>query len=60
MGAMALGLPTPLIIGGLRTLADQTGCGNIVNWNLVTLGDLKVITESTSILRNGAGMCNVT
>jgi hypothetical protein len=40
-GAMALGLPTPLIIGGLRTLADQTGCGNIVNWNLVSLGDLK-------------------
>ena len=40
-GAMALGLPSPLIIGGLRTLADQTGCGNIVNWNLVSLGDLK-------------------
>lgn len=40
-GAMALGLPTPLIIAGLRTLADQTGCGNIVNWNLVSLGDLK-------------------
>ena len=40
-GAMALGLPTPLIIGGLRALASQTGCDNIVNWNLVTLGDLK-------------------
>ena len=33
---MALGSSTPLIIGGLRTLADQTGCGNIVNWNLVS------------------------
>ena len=40
-GAMALGLPTPLIIGGLRTLADQTGCGSIVNWDLVPPGDLK-------------------
>ncbi len=40
-GAMTLGVPTPIIIGGLRTLADQTGCGNIVNWNLVSLGDLK-------------------
>ena len=40
-GAMALGLPTPLILGGLRTLADQTGCGNIINWNLVSMGDLK-------------------
>jgi hypothetical protein len=40
-GAMAIGLPTPLIIGGLRTLASQTGCDNIVNWNLVSYGDLK-------------------
>ena len=40
-GAMAIGLPTPLIIGGLRTLASQTGCDNIVNWNLVSSGDLK-------------------
>lgn len=40
-GAMALGVPTPIILGGLRTLAGQTGCGNIVNWNLVNLGDLK-------------------
>jgi hypothetical protein len=40
-GAMALGVPTPIIIGGLRMLADQTGCSNIVNWNLVSLGDLK-------------------
>jgi hypothetical protein len=40
-GDMALGVPTPIIIGGLRMLAGQTGCDNIVNWNLVTLGDLK-------------------
>jgi hypothetical protein len=39
-GAMALGVPQPIIIAGLRTLADQTGCGNIVNWNLVTSSDL--------------------
>jgi hypothetical protein len=28
--AMALGVPIHIIIAGLRTLADQTGCGNIV------------------------------
>ena len=52
-GAMALGGPTPIIIAGLRTLADQTGCGNIVNWNLVSLSDLEITTEPTSTLKNG-------
>lgn len=40
-GAMALGVPIPIIIAGLRTFADQTGCANIVNWNLVSLSDLR-------------------
>ncbi|HZI71308.1 MAG TPA: hypothetical protein VFD60_09115 [Nitrososphaeraceae archaeon] len=44
-GAMALGVPTPIIIGGLRLLAGQIGCDNIVNWNLVTLGDLKSLQD---------------
>jgi len=39
-GAMALGVPTPIIIGGLRILAGQTGCDDIVNWNLVNRNDL--------------------
>jgi len=34
-GAMARGVSTPIIIGGLRLIAGQTGCDNIVNWNLV-------------------------
>src|SRR5215467_7520329 len=29
-GSIALGVPTPIIISGLRLLADQTGCDNIV------------------------------
>ncbi|MGB0028041.1 MAG: hypothetical protein WBP64_14495 [Nitrososphaeraceae archaeon] len=33
-GAMAPGVPTPTINGGLRTLADQTGCDNIVKWDI--------------------------
>lgn len=40
-GAMAAGVPTPFIIGGLKLLAGQTGSDNIVNWGLVGLGDLK-------------------
>ncbi|MGC2383875.1 MAG: hypothetical protein WA631_12285 [Nitrososphaeraceae archaeon] len=39
--AMALGVPAPLIIPGLKTLASQTGCDNIINWDLLTLTDLK-------------------
>lgn len=31
---MAPGVPTPTINGGLRTLADQTGCDNIVKWDI--------------------------
>jgi hypothetical protein len=44
-GAIALGVPTPIILGGLRVLAGQTGCDNIVNWNLVSLGDLKSLQD---------------
>ena len=44
-GAMALGVPTPIIISGLRLLASQTGCDNIVNWNLVSLGELKSLQD---------------
>jgi len=39
-GAMTFGVPTPIIISGLRLLAGQTGCDNIVNWNLVNRNDL--------------------
>jgi hypothetical protein len=42
-GAIALGVPTPIIIGGLRILAGQTGCDNIVNWNLVNRNDLTTL-----------------
>jgi hypothetical protein len=45
-GAMALGVPTPIILGGLKTLAGQTGCGNIVNWDLVSIGDLKSLQNA--------------
>jgi len=45
-GAIALGVPTPIIIGGLRTLASQTGCDNIVNWDLVSIGDLKLLQNT--------------
>jgi len=42
-GSMALGVPTPIIISGLRLLAGQTGCDNIVNWNLVNRNDLTTL-----------------
>jgi hypothetical protein len=45
-GAMALGVLTPIILGGLRTLTGQTGCGNIVNWDLVSFGDLKSLQNA--------------
>jgi hypothetical protein len=41
-GAIATGVPTPIIISGLKILAGQTGCDNIVNWNLVNRDDLKI------------------
>jgi len=41
-GALEIGVPAPIIIGGLRVLAGQTGCDNIVNWDLVTRGDLQL------------------
>ncbi len=42
-GAIALGVPTPIIIFGLRILAGKTGCDNIVNWNLVNRNDLTTL-----------------
>lgn len=32
-GTFLLNLPLPVVIGALRFLAEQTGCGDIIEWN---------------------------
>lgn len=44
-GALALGLPLPLVIPGLKALSDPTGCNNIVNWDDLDSGTLSLLTQ---------------
>jgi hypothetical protein len=44
-GALALGLPLPMVIPGLKALSDPTGCNNIVNWDALDSGTVSLLTQ---------------
>ncbi|NAL78159.1 hypothetical protein [Nitrososphaera sp. AFS] len=44
-GALALGLPLPMVIPGLKALSGQTGCDNIVNWDALDSGTVSLLTQ---------------
>jgi hypothetical protein len=44
-GALALGLPLPMVIPGLKALSGQTGCDNIVNWDALNSGTASLLTQ---------------
>jgi hypothetical protein len=44
-GALALGLPLPMVIPGLKALSDPTGCNNIVNWAAMDSGTMGLLTQ---------------
>lgn len=44
-GALALGLPLPMVIPGLKALSSQTGCDNIVNWDALDSGTVSLLTQ---------------
>jgi hypothetical protein len=44
-GALALGLPPPMVIPGLKALSGQTGCDNIVNWDALNTGTVSLMTQ---------------
>ena len=56
---MALGVPTPIRIAGLRTLADQTGW-QYDELEYDNIERFKIITNPTPTLKDGGGMLNVT
>jgi hypothetical protein len=45
-GALALGLPPPMVILGLKALSGQTGCDNIVNCDALNTGTASLLTHS--------------
>jgi hypothetical protein len=44
-GALALGLPLPMVIPGMKALSDPTGCNNIVNWDALDSGTVSLLTQ---------------
>lgn len=54
-GALAHGVPTPIVNGGLRTLTDQTRCGNIVNWNMKMLSDSRDVARILDVTIKSTG-----
>ena len=44
-GALALGLPLPLVIPGLKAASGPTGCNDIVNWDELDSGTLGLLTQ---------------
>jgi hypothetical protein len=44
-GALALGLPLPLVIPGLKAVSGPTGCNNIVNWDALDSGTVSLLTQ---------------
>jgi hypothetical protein len=48
-GALAVGLPLPMVIPGSKAFSGQTGCDNVVNWDALNSGTVSFDTNIPQI-----------